>query len=128
MPKSSKNSQADIKQLLEKQKKAFFNEVRDRIGDKDRPDQKLLLQLNEHERSYYQKIESAFKRLVDGKLGICLSCKKEIEFRRLKARPIAALCIECQCREEEKERIPALDDLTGEGFLSGSFLGRGTRS
>jgi len=120
--------QTEIQRLLEKQRAAFFSEVRARLGENgemENSDQTLLAKLNEHERSYFLKIEAAFKRMQEGKLGICDSCQGQIEFRRLKARPICTLCMECQNGKEEIEKnIPEHEEISGEGFLSGSFLGR----
>ncbi|HEX9757805.1 MAG TPA: TraR/DksA C4-type zinc finger protein [Nitrospiria bacterium] len=122
-------SQTEIQKLLEKQREAFFSEVKERIGEKGNSDQNLLKKLNDHEKSYFLKMETAFKRLQEGKINICESCQGEIEFRRLKLRPISTLCIKCQTQKEENEKnFSPLDELNGEGFLSGSFLGRGCRS
>jgi DnaK suppressor protein len=126
MAEKTKMSQLypEIQRLLEKQRAAFFMEVRERMGGTFPSVQELL----DHERRYLTKIEEALKRLEEKRLEICESCQGEIGYRRLKARPISTLCIECQKRLEEAEKeIPPVDDLNREGFLTGSFLGRGSR-
>ncbi len=126
----------EIQRLLEKQRTAFFTEVRERMKGsipssqecESKPlDQVHPSQLLDHEQRYLRRIEEALKRLEEEKLEICESCQGEIDYRRLKARPITTLCIECQKRLEEAEKqVPPLDDLNREGILAGSFLGRGS--
>jgi len=41
-------------------------------------------------------IETALKRIKDGTYGICKYCKKEINPKRLLARPFASTCVECK--------------------------------
>ncbi len=48
-----------------------------------------------------EKIDYALKRLDEGTYGICDVCKKEISIQRLKAKPSASLCIECQSAKEQ---------------------------
>ena len=126
MAQKAKMSQLypEIRRLLEKQRAVFIMEVQERVGGTFPSVQQLL----DHERRYLTKIEEALKRLEEKRLEICESCQGEIDYRRLKARPISTLCIECQKRLEETEKeMPPLDDLNREGFLAGSFLGRGSR-
>jgi len=123
---SSNQDYSEIQRLLQRQRTAFLEEVRDRQGDNEPSEKVLLSNLNDQELSYFQKIENAFKRLKRGEIGTCVSCEKGIDYRRLKARPITIRCLECQTLIDEEEKI-GLDSegLSGEGFLSGSFLGRG---
>ncbi len=46
-------------------------------------------------------IDEAIEKIHKGRYGICESCEKVIENKRLKARPFVKYCIECQ---EEMER------------------------
>jgi RNA polymerase-binding protein DksA len=41
-------------------------------------------------------VESALKRMDEGKYGICSYCKQEIDERRLRARPTSSSCIQCK--------------------------------
>jgi RNA polymerase-binding protein DksA len=43
-------------------------------------------------------IEAALARIEKGSYGICKYCKKEINEKRLLARPVASACIECKTK------------------------------
>jgi RNA polymerase-binding transcription factor DksA len=49
------------------------------------------------------QLRHAMERRAAGQYGICENCGREIPKERLKARPEATLCIDCQ-REQEKQR------------------------
>lgn len=38
--------------------------------------------------------------------GICEGCQGDIPYKRLKARPVTTLCIECKTSQEEAEKSP----------------------
>ncbi|WP_143559163.1 TraR/DksA family transcriptional regulator [Alkalispirochaeta americana] len=42
-----------------------------------------------------ERLNNATKRMKDGCYGLCIRCKKEIAFERLKAIPEALMCIAC---------------------------------
>ncbi|MCH8883130.1 MAG: TraR/DksA C4-type zinc finger protein, partial [SAR324 cluster bacterium] len=42
--------------------------------------------------------------------GVCESCGEKIGVERLKARPVAELCIECKVEQERNERNMAEPD------------------
>lgn len=46
--------------------------------------------------SSLRDIDSALKRIEDGSYGFCKYCKKEINPKRLIARPVASACVECK--------------------------------
>jgi len=50
------------------------------------------------------KIEEALQRVEDGEYGICEDCGDEIGLKRLEARPVTTLCIDCKTAQETKER------------------------
>ena len=54
------------------------------------------------------KIDAAIDRIEDGSFGICLECEEDISVARLKARPVAALCIQCKTRQEISEKAGIL--------------------
>jgi len=58
--------------------------------------------LRDREKYLIAKIGKSLIRMEDGSYGYCLSCDSEIGFPRLKARPVAELCIDCK---EEQERL-----------------------
>jgi DnaK suppressor protein len=54
-----------------------------------------------------KRIDEALARLDEGLYGICGRCHSPISDERLQALPFAALCQECQRRDEEKSPPPA---------------------
>lgn len=67
-------------------------------------DRNFVLRLRDRERKLLAKIDEALQRIEDGSFGICEECGTEIGIKRLKARPVVTLCIECKTRQEEEER------------------------
>jgi DnaK suppressor protein len=59
--------------------------------------------LRERARVLLQKIEIALEKLDDGTFGRCGSCGEEIGIKRLEARPVAELCIDCKSQQEKLE-------------------------
>ncbi|MGH7274582.1 MAG: TraR/DksA family transcriptional regulator [Nitrospiria bacterium] len=68
-------------------------------------DQNFLLRLKEREQKLLKKIDEALERITNGTFGICESCGGEIGYKRLKARPVTTLCIECKTRQEQEEKV-----------------------
>ena len=60
--------------------------------------------LRERERGLLTKVEDALKKLEDGIYGECENCGEDIGIKRLEARPVAELCIECKSEQEQLER------------------------
>ena len=60
--------------------------------------------LRERERGLLTKIEGALEKIEDGVYGECESCGEEIGLKRLEARPVAELCIDCKAEQEKLER------------------------
>lgn len=48
------------------------------------------------------QVSAALTRWKEGEFGLCQMCGEAIAFRRLKARPEAALCIRCQGQRESR--------------------------
>ena len=67
-------------------------------------DTDLILRMRERESRLLAKIEDALARLEMGAFGICEECGEEIAEKRLKARPVTTLCIQCKQEQEVKER------------------------
>ncbi|HEX9756335.1 MAG TPA: RNA polymerase-binding protein DksA [Nitrospiria bacterium] len=67
--------------------------------------QNFTLRLREREQKLLKKIDEAIDRIKNGTFGICESCEEEIGIKRLKARPVTTLCIECKTKQEEEEKI-----------------------
>jgi DnaK suppressor protein len=64
-----------------------------------------MLRLKEREQKLLKKIDEALDRIAQGTFGVCESCGGEIGFKRLKARPVTTLCIDCKTRQEEDEKV-----------------------
>jgi len=63
----------------------------------------LTLRIRDRERKLRNKIEDALARIEDGTFGICEVCGEEIGFKRLEARPVTTLCINCKSEQEQDE-------------------------
>lgn len=123
---SSNQDYSEVQRLLRRQREALLGEIKNRLGNNALTEKALLSNLNEQELHYFEEIENAFKRLESGKIGTCITCEKRIDHRRLKARPTTVRCFECQTLKDEEEKTGLeSEELNGEGFYSGSFLGRG---
>ena len=68
-------------------------------------DQNFLLRIKEREQKLLKKIDEALERISQGTFGICENCGAEISQKRLLARPVTTLCIECKTRQEQEEKI-----------------------
>jgi len=126
-PASTKNTKAsqrskkiqDIKKNLMKQKKALLvgaiealNELPGQtvfpdLGDQATAeiDRNFMLRLKGREQKLLKKIEEAMDRIDQGVFGICDKCGLEIDIRRLEARPVTTMCIECKTLQEEEEKL-----------------------
>jgi len=67
-------------------------------------DRNFTLRLLDRDRKLLKKIDEALDRLEGGDFGLCEECGEEIAIRRLKARPVATLCIECKEEQEREEK------------------------
>ena len=60
--------------------------------------------LRERERMLLGKINEALGKIDEGEFGECETCGEDIGIKRLLARPVATLCIDCKSDEERRER------------------------
>ena len=60
--------------------------------------------LREREQGLITKINAALEKIEEGTFGECRLCGEDIGVKRLKARPVAELCIECKSEQEQIER------------------------
>ncbi len=60
--------------------------------------------LREREGQLIQKIEMSIRKIENGTYGTCMLCEEDIGIARLKARPVAELCIDCKSQQERLER------------------------
>ena len=68
-------------------------------------DRNFMLRLKGREQKLLKKIEEALDRIDHGVFGICDKCGQEINVRRLEARPVTTMCIECKTLQEEEEKL-----------------------
>jgi len=107
------------KLLLEQKEQLLGNAKRTLAGDihvdpDDFPDEmdiassEVSLQfagrLREREQGLLSKIDAALAKIESGEYGECIMCGEAIGVARLKARPVAELCIECKSEQEKLER------------------------
>lgn len=109
-----------IKSLLQEQKSALLKEamktvesdlgvVSEEMADTiDRSavetERNFTLRLRDRERKLIKKIDEALDRLESGDYGDCEECGDSIGMNRLKARPVATLCIDCKEEQEQREK------------------------
>lgn len=60
--------------------------------------------LREREQGLLAKIDAALEKIEEGEYGDCINCGEDIGVKRLKARPVAELCIDCKSEQEKLER------------------------
>ena len=60
--------------------------------------------LREREQGLLSKIDAALEKIDNGEYGECKSCGEDIGRKRLEARPVAELCIDCKAEQEKLER------------------------
>lgn len=68
-------------------------------------DRSFMLRLRGRERKLLKKIEDALDRIEHGLFGICDKCGEAIDMKRLEARPVTTMCIECKTQQEEEEKL-----------------------
>jgi DnaK suppressor protein len=62
------------------------------------------LRLRDREKWLLGKINSALDRLEAGTIDECEDCGERIDYRRLVARPVTTLCIDCKEEREKEEQ------------------------
>ena len=107
-----------IRLILMQQKNALLNEAEVALNElpgqtlfPDMGDQasaetdtNFMLRLRGREQRLLKKIDEALERIDNGTFGICDDCGSEIGLKRLEARPVTTMCIECKTLQEEEEK------------------------
>lgn len=60
--------------------------------------------LREREHQLLLKIDHTLEKIEQGDYGECRECGEDIGVKRLQARPVAELCIDCKSQQETLER------------------------
>ncbi len=68
-------------------------------------DRNFELRIRDRERKLILKMQEAIKRIDDGTFGICEVCGGPISEKRLIARPVTTLCIDCKTKQEKMEKL-----------------------
>ncbi len=109
----------DRRRILQNAEKALeftMNRDRDMVGrdpmDESTEEALYATQLRLHDRETFLlgKIDEALRRLDAGTLDECEECGESIGFKRLLARPVTTLCINCK-EEREREEVEAAEEL-----------------
>lgn len=68
-------------------------------------DKNFMLRLKGRERQLLKKIDEALDKIEGGTYGICEVCGEEINIKRLEARLVTTMCIDCKTEQEEEEKL-----------------------
>jgi DnaK suppressor protein len=80
------------------------------------------MRLHDREKFLLNKVTKQLQRLDSNEIDVCDECGEAISFRRLMARPVSTLCIDCK---EQAEREEAAVAQTGRGGIGDADLGGG---
>ncbi|MBC8132673.1 MAG: TraR/DksA C4-type zinc finger protein [Deltaproteobacteria bacterium] len=83
------------------------------------------MRLHDREKFLLNKVTKQLARLESNEIDICEECNETISFRRLMARPVTTLCIDCK---EQSEREEAAAVQTGRGGLDADIGGGDEKS
>ena len=84
------------------------------------------MRLHDREKFLLGKINKQFVRLESATIDVCDDCGETISFRRLLARPVTTLCIDCK-EQSEKEEAAIAQAGRGGGVLESTDIGEGER-
>jgi DnaK suppressor protein len=73
------------------------------------------LRLRDREKFLLNKIVAAIERLERGTVDECEDCGEPIGYKRLLARPVTTLCIDCKEEREKEETTAAQGNRVGAG-------------
>jgi DnaK suppressor protein len=68
-------------------------------------DQGMILRLRGREKTLLKKIDATMRRIDAGEFGVCEECGEDINVKRMEARPVTTLCIQCKTEQEREERL-----------------------
>ena len=94
-------AQKTVDDMSEEEDKSMLPDPNDRASHES--DRNFLLRIKDRERKLVLKIKEAIARIETGTYGICEECSDPISEKRLIARPVTTLCINCKTSMEEDE-------------------------
>ncbi len=68
-------------------------------------DRNFDIRVRDRERKLIIKIKEALERIDEGTFGTCEECEEPIDMKRLEARPVTTLCIDCKIEKEHEEKM-----------------------
>jgi len=80
------------------------------------------MRLHDREKFLLGKVAKQLLRLEANEIDVCEECGETISFRRLMARPVTTLCIDCK---EQSEREEAAVAQAGRGAIGDADIGGG---
>lgn len=104
-----------LNDMLEKTMSTIRNGMEELAGEMSLPpdiadrasmesERNFALLMRERDRQALVGIRDALGRIRSGEYGICERCEEDIAAARLKAQPMATLCVHCQAHREDEER------------------------
>jgi DnaK suppressor protein len=81
----------------------YFPDPTDRASAES--DRNFDIRVRDRERKLAKKIKEALERVDKGEFGICEDCGEPIGKKRMEARPVTTLCIECKVEREREEKM-----------------------
>lgn len=99
-----------VQEIIEQARRTVseYTEVKDRDADpvdfaSNETDLAFSQRLNERDRLMVAKYRRATERMNEREYGVCERCGDPIGYKRLLARPVATLCIDCKTTNEQME-------------------------
>ena len=94
----------DLAQEFKTNKQEGDNHI-NQVGDSldqaaDSYEREMLFELNDLDKASLESIETTLIKIDNGTYGICEKCKKKIDIKRIKAKPEALYCVNCQSKSE----------------------------
>jgi DnaK suppressor protein len=93
-----------FKKLLLEQRDQIQGNAKKTLSGDIHVDPEFAGRLREREHGLLAKIDAALVKIEEGEYGECKNCGEPIGVARLRARPVAELCIECKSEQEKLER------------------------
>ncbi|MFK7929979.1 MAG: RNA polymerase-binding protein DksA [Myxococcota bacterium] len=99
-----------MEDLLEQGRAAVAEASQERVQEADDLDiasnesnRDFALRMADRERRLLKKIQHALETIQQGEYGTCEACGATITYKRLLARPVARMCIDCKTEAEQLE-------------------------
>lgn len=81
----------------------YFPDPTDRASAE--ADRNFDIKVQDRERRLTIKIKEALARIETDEFGTCEDCGEPINMKRLEARPVTTLCLDCKVQREREEKI-----------------------